>query len=165
MPPTATAFEVRQVVQELQSAAYAHRKKKMRPLHRAFVRTARRHPFRFAMADARVPRLRFGASFTRTVFLARRLKDAWREQTMVGILLPPSVAGALVNFAALLMGKVPVNLNYTVSNETLASCAQQCDLKTVVTARLFLEKVKIQPPAQTIFIEDIAKDPGFGERI
>ena len=37
---------------------------------------------------------------------------------MVGILLPPSVPGALVNYAALLMGKVPVNLNYTVSGRT-----------------------------------------------
>src|SRR4029077_15638814 len=78
--------------------------------------------------------------------------------------LPPSVPGALVNFAAMLMGKVPVNLNYTVSNDTLASCTQQCNLKTIVTARVFLEKVKIQPPGETIFIEDAAKDPGFGER-
>ena len=51
---------------------------------------------------------------------------------MVGILLPPSVAGALVNFAALLMGKTPVNLNYTASNETLASCGAQCGLRTIV---------------------------------
>src|SRR5260370_6630775 len=64
---------------------------------------------------------------------------------MVGILLPPSVLGALVNFAVMLLGKVPVNLNYTVSNEMLASCAQQCNLKTVVTARVFLEKVKKNP--------------------
>lgn len=165
MPPTASAFEVRQVVQELQSAAYAHRKKKMRPLHRAFVRTARRHPFRFAMADARVPRLRFGASFTRTVFLARRLKDAWREQTMVGILLPPSVAGALVNFAALLMGKVPVNLNYTVSNEAIASCARQCEIRTVVTSKAFLERVNIQVPGKTVLLEELADKPRLGEKL
>src|SRR5262249_4842066 len=79
--------------------------------------------------------------------------------------LPPSVPGALVNFAAMLMGKVPVNLNYTVSNETLASCAQQCNLKTVVTARVFLEKVKVQPPGEVLFIEDVAKDTGLGEKL
>ena len=84
---------------------------------------------------------------------------------MVGVLLPPSVPGALVNFAAMLMGKVPVNLNYTVSNETLASCAQQCNLKNVVTARILLEKVKIQPPGEVIFIEDVAKDTGFSEKL
>ena len=117
------------------------------------------------MADARVPRLRFGASFTRTVFLARRLKDAWREQTMVGILLPPSVAGALVNFAALLMGKVPVNLNYTVSNEAIASCARQCEIRTVVTSKAFLERVNIQVPGKTVLLEELADKPRLGEKL
>ena len=51
------------------------------------------------------------------------------------MLLPPSVPGALVNFAALLVGKVPVNLNYTVSEETLASCIRQCGIKTVLTSQ------------------------------
>ena len=66
------------------------------------------------MADAQSPKVSFGAALVRTVFLARRLRKVWAGQQMVGLLLPPSVPGALVNFAALLMGKVPVNLNYTV---------------------------------------------------
>ena len=73
---------------------------------------------------------------------------------MVGILLPPSVPGALVNHAALLLGKVPVNLNYTVSEETLASCIRQCDIKTVVTSKTFLEKVKLTVPCETVMLED-----------
>jgi len=116
------------------------------------------------MADGQRPKLSWFAALVGAVVLARSLRKHWQGQEMVGILLPPSVPGALVNFAAMLMRKVPVNLNYTVSNETLASCAQQCNLKTVVTARIFLEKVKIQPPGETIFIEDVAKDAGFGER-
>ena len=75
---------------------------------------------------------------------------------MVGIFLPPSVPGALVNYAALLCGKVPVNLNYTLSEATLASCVKQCDLKTVITSRTFLEKVKLTLPCETIFLEDLA---------
>ncbi len=55
-----------------------------------------------------MPHLGFGGALTKVVFLARRLRSHWAGQEMVGILLPPSVAGALVNFAALLMGKVPV---------------------------------------------------------
>ena len=110
----------------------------------------------------------FGAAVTfvraNTEVIFERLRKQWQGQEMVGILLPPSVPGALVNYAAMLMGKVPVNLNYTVSNETLASCAQQCNLKAVVTARVFLERVKIQPPGETIFIEDVAKGASFGER-
>ncbi len=165
MPSTTGAQEVRQAVQELGAEAYQFRKRYMRTLHRSFVQTARRHPRRFAMADGRTPKLTFGGALTRTVFLARRLRPVWRDQNMVGILLPPSVPGALINLAALLMGKVPVNLNYTASNEVLASCARQCELKTVITSRAFLERLHIEPPAQAIMLEDLAENPGFMEKL
>jgi acyl-[acyl-carrier-protein]-phospholipid O-acyltransferase/long-chain-fatty-acid--[acyl-carrier-protein] ligase len=165
MPPTSTPFEVREAVQELHTAAYRLRKKRMKPIHRSFVRTAHHFPFRYAMGDARVPRLRFGAALLRTIFLARRLRKIWEGQEMVGILLPPSVGGALVNFAALLAGKVPVNLNYTASNESLASCAQQCRLQTVITTKMLLERLKVQPPGKTILIEEAIEKPRASEKI
>ena len=42
---------------------------------------------------------------------------------MIGLLLPPSVGAALTNYALMLLGRIPVNLNYTSSNEIIASCA------------------------------------------
>ncbi|HTQ51072.1 MAG TPA: AMP-binding protein, partial [Candidatus Acidoferrales bacterium] len=156
LPPTTTPFQVRSAVQALLVEAWQARKARMRPLPIAFVNTARKHPFRFAMADAQNVRVSFGAALVRSVFLARRLRKIWSGQKMVGLLLPPSVPGALVNHAAMLLGKVPVNLNYTVSGETLASCLRQCDIKTVVTSKLFLEKVKLKPPCEMIFLEDLA---------
>lgn len=157
LPASATPFEVRQRVQELMAQAWRCRKAHMRPLGRALVRTARHHPFRCAMADATVPRVRFLAALARAVFLARRLRRVWDGQEMVGLLLPPSVAGALVNWAALLAGKVPVNLNYTLSEEAVASCVRQCGIRTVITARPFLERVKLRLPARLLFVEDVAK--------
>ena len=165
MPSTSTSQEVRRVVQDLGAEAFERRKKRMHILPESFAYTARRHPFRFAMADGQRPKLNYFSALVGALVLARRMRKHWHGQEMVGVLLPPSVPGALVNFAAMLMGKVPVNLNYTVSNETLASCAQQCNLKTVVTARVFLEKVKVQPPGEILLIEDIAKDPGLGEKL
>ncbi|MEI6780697.1 MAG: acyl-[ACP]--phospholipid O-acyltransferase [Verrucomicrobiota bacterium] len=165
LPHTATPFEVRQCVQELMAEAWPHRKAHMKPLQRAFVRSARRHPFRFAMADAQSPKVSFASALMRTVFLARRLRKVWAGQQMVGLLLPPSVPGALVNFAALLMGKVPVNLNYTVSEETLASCIRQCGITTVLTSRTFLDKVKLKVPGETLFLEEVAAKPGSGEKL
>ncbi|MGA2511029.1 MAG: MFS transporter [Candidatus Acidiferrales bacterium] len=53
MPPTATPFEVRRAVQDLQSEAYHHRRSRLRTLHRSLIRVAHRHPFRFAMGDKR----------------------------------------------------------------------------------------------------------------
>jgi acyl-[acyl-carrier-protein]-phospholipid O-acyltransferase/long-chain-fatty-acid--[acyl-carrier-protein] ligase len=155
LPHTATPFEVRSAVQELLVGAWKHRQARMRPLPVAFVHAARRHPFRFAMGDAQHARVTFGSALVRAVFLARRLRKIWAGQKMVGLLLPPSVPGALVNHAALLLGKVPVNLNYTVSGETLASCIRQCDIKTVVTSKAFLEKVKLTVPCETVMLEDV----------
>ncbi len=165
MPPTATAFEVREAVQELQSEAYRHHKSRMFTLPRSLIRTAHHYPFRFAMGDKRRPRMSWGSALLSSIFLARRLRGTWAGQEMVGILLPPSVPGALVNFAASLSGKIPVNLNYTASNETLASCAKQCKIETIITTKPLLEKIPLQVPAKTIFLEEAAGSPGFVERM
>jgi acyl-[acyl-carrier-protein]-phospholipid O-acyltransferase/long-chain-fatty-acid--[acyl-carrier-protein] ligase len=159
MPASATHFEVRQAVQELMAAAWQTRKKRMLPLSRILVRTARRHPFRFAMADAQNPRVRFGTMLVRSVFLARRLRRVWADQKMVGILLPPSVPGALVNHAAMLSGHVPVNLNYTLSDQGLASCVHQCGIRKIISARAFVEKTKIRMPCEAVYLEDVVGGP------
>jgi acyl-[acyl-carrier-protein]-phospholipid O-acyltransferase / long-chain-fatty-acid--[acyl-carrier-protein] ligase len=165
MPPTARPFEVRQAVQQLQSEAYRSHKSRLRTLPRSLIRTAHRYPFRFAMADMRRPRMKWGGALLSAIFLARRLRSVWAGQEMVGILLPPSVPGALVNFAAMLGGKIPVNLNYTSSDETLASCAAQCKIETVITTRPLLEKIPLQVPGRAILLEEAAAAPRLGERI
>ena len=165
LPSNASPPDVRQSIQELLVEAWPLRRERMQTLTRAFISTGRRHPGRFAVADPQTPRVNFGDALVRSIFLARRLKKSWAGQEMVGFLLPPSVGGALANYAALLCGKIPVNLNYTVSEQTLASCIQQCNIKTVVTSRVFLEKVKLNVPCELIYLEDIAKQPTTGEKI
>ena len=159
MPADSTSFAVRQAVQDLNADAWRHRRSKMLLLHRAFVRKARLHPWRFCMADAVTPRLSFGDALTRTVILARRLRTRWQGQEHVGILLPPSVGGALVNHAALLTGRIPVHLNYTANPAVLNSCVEQCGLQTVITSRAFLEKVPVSLSCQTLFLEDVTVRP------
>jgi len=165
LPASASSSETRHAVQDLGAEAFARRKKHMPTLPHSFVHTARRHLFRFAMADGQTPRLNFFAVLARTIFLARRLRRHWQGQRIVGIFLPPSIPGALVNLAAMLMGKVPVNLNYTISKETLASCAKQCDLKTIISARAFLDRVHVELPVEPVLLEDLAKAPKLRERV
>jgi acyl-[acyl-carrier-protein]-phospholipid O-acyltransferase / long-chain-fatty-acid--[acyl-carrier-protein] ligase len=165
MPATTTPFAVREAVQELQVNAWSLRRERMQPLHRNFIRMAREHPHRFAFADATTPKISFGTALVKTIFLARRLKKVWRGQGMVGLYLPPSVGGALANYAAFLCGKVPVNLNYTLSEATLADCVRQCEIKTVVTSRKFIEKIKLTPPGELIYLEDLAAKPSLPEKI
>ena len=147
------------------SDAWQYRRARMSPMPRNLVRSARRHPRRFFMTDVASGGVNFGTALVKTIFLARRLKSIWRGQEMVGIFLPPSVPGALVNYAAFLCGKVPVNLNYTLSEATIAACAGQCHLRTVVTSRKFLEKIKLTPPGQLIYLEDVAAAPTASEQL
>ncbi len=165
MPATSTPFEVREAVQQLQTDAYRHHKEQLKTLPRALIRTAHTSPFRFAMGDKRRARMSWGMALLSAIVLARRLRSTWAGQEMVGILLPPSVPGALVNFAAVLSGKIPVNLNYTSSDETLESCAKQCGLETVITTKLLLERIPLKVPAKTILLEEAAAAPRTSEKI
>ena len=165
MPPTSTAIEVRGAVQDLQAAAFHQRKSRMRTLDRAFVRTARRFPFRFMMADGKTPKVRFFSALTKTIFIARRLSREVGDQPMTGLLLPPSVGGALTNYALTMLGRVPVNLNYTASSEVIASCAKQCDVDIVITSKAFVERFpRLEIPVRTVFLEDVLESPGMFEK-
>jgi len=165
MPPQSPPFEVRTAVQDLATQAWPNRKIYFDTLHRKFVHTAKHHPFRFAMSDPRSGRLSYGALLPKVIFMARTLRPHWQDQEKVGILLPPSVPGALVNYAAFLMGKVPVNLNYTLSENAIASCIEQCGIKTIVTSKLFLARTKLQLPETSLFLEDLLHKPKLSQKI
>ena len=160
LPHDATPVKVREAVQELGADAWAYRKRYMKPLQRSLVRAFWKHPFRFFAADAKRGSVSCGGALVGAVALGQVLRRKWEGQEMVGILMPPTVAGALVNYAALLTGRVPVNLNYTLSAEALRSCIEQCNIRTVVTSKAFIEQLKLDVPVETILLEDVAKSIG-----
>jgi acyl-[acyl-carrier-protein]-phospholipid O-acyltransferase/long-chain-fatty-acid--[acyl-carrier-protein] ligase len=166
MPPTSTAIEVRAAVQELHASAFELRKSRMKTLDRAFVHTARLHPRQFFMADGKTPRVTFASALSKTIFIGSRLRHQVGEQQMIGLLIPPSVGGALSNYALMLAGRVPVNLNYTASNEIIAASAQQCGIDVVITSRAFLERFpNMIIPGRTLLLEDALAAPRFTEKI
>lgn len=165
LPADTAPDQVRQAVQELGAEAWALRQQRMEPLPRSIIRTARRHPLRFALSDGNTAPIRFFAAFTRSLYLVQRLRPVWQGQEKVGILLPPSVGGALVNHAALLLGHVPVNLNYTLSARAIASCIQQCGIRTVISSAAFLEKLNLSLPVETVLIEKVAAAPRRSEKL
>lgn len=166
LPSTVKANEVREVVQLLGECAWQARKKHRRPLHHSFVRAMRRHPFRLAFADRTRPRVACWQALVGAILLARVLRPLWGGQTFAGILLPPSVGGALVNLAATLSGRVSVNLNYTVGLAGLESAAAQAGLRSVVSSRAFVSSAKVELPSgvETIWLEDLIKEAGIKDR-
>ncbi len=167
LPASTPPSDIRQAISELDQAAWEHRKFDRHPLHVQFIRRARRHPFRLALVDAITPGLSYIASLAGAVALARSLRPRWEGQDAVGIVLPSSVAGALVNLAAAISGRMVVNLNFTSGRAAVGSAASQAGLRTVVTSRIFLEKAAIELPEgiELIFLEDLRPTIVRGDRI
>ncbi|MCP9438897.1 MAG: acyl-[ACP]--phospholipid O-acyltransferase [Nitrospira sp.] len=166
-PSTTPAHEIRRLIRELGEAAWHLRKTDQEPLHRPVLRTWRRHLLSFAMADAARPHVTGLTALIGTISLARALKPHWEGQCHVGLLLPPSVPGALVNIAASVMGKTSVNLNYTAGRAGLESAVKQASLKTVLTSRQFVEKAKLEMPTGVtiLWLEDLAKEIGTAQKL
>ena len=165
MPAAAPAHEVRQAVMELGSDAVAYRRRERDLLHLRFIASARRRWFRFAMADSGGARLTNGRALIGAMLLAGRLRrDCRPEEKMIGLLLPASVGGALANVAVLMAGRVPVNLNFTVGRESMESAIRQCEIRTILTARAFLAKAKIEPREGMVFLEQLTRSFGAAEK-
>ncbi len=167
LPTSTAAHELRGKIRELGEAAWQLRKPSRGPLHREFIRSMRRSPFRFAMADQTRPRVSSLQALIGSIVLARILRPYWQNQERVGVLLPPTVAAALVNVAAPLCGKTIVNLNYTVGKSGLEAAARLAGLRTIVTSRTFIEKAKLELPdgPSVIWLEDVAKTIGTGAKV
>ena len=101
------------------------------------------------------------------IALALELRRDWKDQERVGIMLPPTVAGSLLNLSASLSGRASVNLNYTAGRAGLDSAARQAGLRTVISSRVFLEKAGVELPegVTPIWAEDLRDRMGAGRRL
>jgi acyl-[acyl-carrier-protein]-phospholipid O-acyltransferase/long-chain-fatty-acid--[acyl-carrier-protein] ligase len=155
-PSTATAAEIRQAIQELGAEAWAHRKTPADRLDRRLISSGRRNWGRFAMADSTGRELTYGRMLAGSLLLAKWARRSAAEAEMIGVILPPTVGGALVNLGITLAGRVPVNLNFTAGTEAMASAIDQCRIRTVVTSRRFVEKSGISLPAcELVYLEEL----------
>ena len=136
-----------------------------RTLQEALIQTCREHGDQPALADSSGAEVTFGQALAKCLFLTGRLAPIWKGQEKVGILVPPSVGGALLNWAALLMGKIPVNLNYTLSQEGIASCIEQCGITDVVVSGKLMKRLKLELPGRVHALEDLVASPRLMEKL
>ena len=128
-----------------------------RSLSSAFVDQARSRPNAPALADSTGAKLTYREVLLRSLALARVLSRSLGPEPYVGLMIPPTVAGAVANVAATLLGKIAVNLNYTASQAVVDSSVDQCGIKHVLTSRKAVERLKLKPKGDLIYLEDVAK--------
>lgn len=139
--------------------------KEWRSLAHAFVIQARLRPGRIALRDSSGAELTFSQTFLRAVVLSRVLARNLGDEEYVGLMLPPAVAPAVTNLAISLLGKVPVNLNFTTNQEIIDSAIEQCGIKKVITSSRVLEKCPLRPSAPLLLLEDVPAQVRLTDKI
>lgn len=74
------------------------------------------------------------------IALGRELKRTVAEPR-VGIILPPGKGGVIANYACIIAGIIPVNINYTSSAAAFSSIIRQSGIKKFITAAAFMKKL------------------------
>ena len=128
------------------------------PVHRRFVRIAKKKFFRPCFSDSayKGQDLTYGMTLAGALCMFQELRPVLGNEPMVGVWLPSSMGAAFVNIVLALLGKTSVNLNYTSSPDAVHSALRQCGCKIVLTSKRFVERLKLEPgpDVQLIYLED-----------
>ncbi len=170
LPATANAFEVRQAIQKLSADSACRRHQERVLVHRQFLRQALRHPFRSCLIDVNrkdKPILRYWEALAGAKILLRLLKPLLGDDPMVGLWIPPSAGGAIVNITLAFLRKTAVNLNYSAAPEVVQSAIRQCGIRRVLASKLFCLKVPLEvgPEVEVIYLEDFRKKISKWDRL
>jgi len=158
------AVAMKQKVVELSFSAWEHFINEQAPLTHHWLESAKSDLFKECIADAQGTELNNVKFIAAVLSFAKVLKTKLRGQRHIGVLLPSSAVGAIVNMALFVLGKVPVNLNYTLSAESMQKALAKAQIDTVLSSAKFLDKLTAKGfdfnailADKLLFAEDIAK--------
>lgn len=140
--PSATALQVKEAVSKLSIEAWKEYSDSFDPIPTAWLKTAKANMGNNAVIDSTGAELSQRKLLTSCILTSQMLKKMTFDQQNVGVLLPASAGGIIGNMALLILGKTIVNLNYTTGVDTLRSAVNRAEIKTVVTSKKFLTKLK-----------------------
>ncbi len=163
LPSDTKADALKRVIFKLEVTSWQNYANRMESLPQAWLMMAKKRRFDFALADAtgtKMSALKF-AAVTKT--FASLIKEQTVGEQNIGIIMPASAGGAIVNMATLMLGKTIVNLNYTANIASLEHALNQANIKTIYTSRQFVTKLQakgmdIEPLLESvkcIYLEDL----------
>lgn len=122
-----------------------------------FIYSCKRQKFKSKCADSLKSEEKGGTLLLRSLVLRRLLKRAVlsADETTVGVLIPPTVGGAIVNLALGLDKRIAVNLNYSLSQELINYCVKEAGIKHVLTTRKVMDKFQFDLDCDVVFLDDL----------
>jgi acyl-[acyl-carrier-protein]-phospholipid O-acyltransferase/long-chain-fatty-acid--[acyl-carrier-protein] ligase len=159
--------EIRQAVQAVGAQAMINRMDQEEPLQISVIRACKKRKFRSKIADSAGSDVTGGSMLMRALILRRLLvRHCLKpDEKCVGVLIPPSTGGAIVNLALSLDRRVAVNLNYTVSSEVMNECIRQAGITSVLTSRKVMEKMDFDLNAEVVYLDDLREKVTTGDKI
>ncbi len=130
-----------------------------------FLRRAKGRPTKLFARDTTGQVLSYGDALLKSSALARVLMRHSQGLPGLGILVPPSVPGAVANISTALSGKWSVNLNYAAGQNAVNSAITQCNLQLVITSKKAMEKFGFKLKADCIYLEDLAGEVTRADKI
>lgn len=117
---------------------------------------ARRNPDKLFAKDS-TGSITYGDMLEKSIAMSCVLKrQIGRRTRNVGVLVPPSIGGALANVAVTFLRKCAVNLSYALKEDAINANIRKAKITHVITSRAAMEKFKFQLDAEIIYLEDIA---------
>jgi acyl-[acyl-carrier-protein]-phospholipid O-acyltransferase/long-chain-fatty-acid--[acyl-carrier-protein] ligase len=158
-------FDIRQAVMELGAEATEQSMQSTMLVTQSFIRQCKSRKRQPKISDSTDTVLTGGDTLLRTLIVRRLLRRVLSpDETYVGILLPPTVPGFLVNTALALDRRISANLNYTVSSDVMNACIQQAGIKHVITSRKFMDKMNFSLNAEIVYLEDFKDKPTAADK-
>lgn len=162
---TSKAHEIRRAILELSADAFKYRKTVHKLLHIGFIHQAKKRLLHRCMSDTTGVSVSYAKALIGALALSKKFKALPSPTRMVGVLLPASVAGALTNVALIIAGKIPVNLNFTASRESIESVKAQCNLECIITSEKFLKIIGMQRTEDMCMLETVKASIGTLTRL
>ena len=129
----------------------------------SFIKTAKKNFNKTVHEDSTGMSLTFGQTLTASILLSKHVRDFEGEN--IALVFPASVGGALAFLATSLSGKTPVGLNFIAGKDEQDWVLDTCDIKTIFTSRVFIQKAEIAEDPRMVFIEDIKEKTSKMEKL
>jgi acyl-[acyl-carrier-protein]-phospholipid O-acyltransferase/long-chain-fatty-acid--[acyl-carrier-protein] ligase len=134
-------------------------------LHHNFLDNAKKFPKKIAVIEQATGK---EVSYDKLLISALIFKDIFAKyhSQHIGIMIPPSPGAIVAILGVIFAGKTPVFLNYStgaIQNSLFAQ--KKCAFRTIITSRKLLEKLKVEPLHDMVFMEDLAEKISFLQKI
>jgi acyl-[acyl-carrier-protein]-phospholipid O-acyltransferase/long-chain-fatty-acid--[acyl-carrier-protein] ligase len=157
MPGDTPIEKVRTQVQTLGSRATIDQRYRYPILAKRIIRMWRKNGRKTRAADSLGQEASGRELLTRVLALRRVLRrDVFSDdESHIGLLLPPSVGGVIVNVALAMDRRISANLNYSASNDVLNHCLHDVGIKHVLSSEKFMSKFDFDLDAEVVLLESL----------